>query len=76
MQILDEDDQITGATPVVLVAPSQSDDTHAMARVLNAAMDWEMARQRLGRDVMSTEVLVAQNTLRKAVRAYMPLVTT
>lgn len=57
---------------------AQLDADHAVALVLNAAIDWENAKQRLhteGSLIASADAVNAQIILHQAIRAYMPVAT-
>lgn len=65
-----EDDETAGATRTAVQSPA-GDHDHVVARVLNAAIDWENASQ----NAVTMEALIqASDALHGAVRAYMPLV--
>lgn len=60
------------------VADEASDVEHAAALVINAAINWENAINRLEHDgsmIASADAIRARNELRETVRAYLPLVT-
>lgn len=74
----------TGARVVTLdnivgyVDAEATDTDHGAALVLNAAIDWENAKQRLhteGSLIASADVVNAQIILQHAIRAYMPAAT-
>jgi hypothetical protein len=66
-----DDEQTAGATRVPVEIPG-TDPDHVVARVLNAAINWENATQNA---TSLATMIEAGDALHAAVRAYIPLVT-